>query len=230
MVKAAQDAGITLCANNTRRLSPAYRKVRELIVDGRLGTLRALRYVEGTEFHWPAVTGFRFLKTAAPRGVLLDIGSHVLDLVCWWLGGKPRVVASVNDSYGGSEAVARVELELDSCRASVELSWLATLANTYRVVGDLATVEGDIADRKTVRLTPRAGPTRVVPVAARQVEYNELGQQLVANFLAVIAGRAEPLVPASEVLFSIQLVEECYAAATRMEMAWDAVWSADYAK
>jgi hypothetical protein len=43
---------------------------------------------------------------------------------------------------------------------------------------------------------------------------------MVANFISVISNVEKPLVPGSDVLDSVSMVDECYAAATRFEMPW----------
>ena len=89
-----------LTANQYRRFCPSYRLARELIAAGEIGEVRRIRWAEGQKFEWPTQSGFYFRrpwKTGRPRGVLLDIGVHVLDVVCWWLDGAPRVVSASMD-------------------------------------------------------------------------------------------------------------------------------------
>jgi len=43
---------------------------------------------------------------------------------------------------------------------------------------------------------------------------------IVSNFLGVISKDEKPLVPGNEVLDSMIMVDECYAAAERFEMPW----------
>ncbi|MBI4419846.1 MAG: Gfo/Idh/MocA family oxidoreductase, partial [Gemmatimonadetes bacterium] len=106
LVAAAEQSHVTLAVNNTRRLFPPSRKVHELLSEGAIGAVRFLGFYEGAKYGWPSASGFAFGLRGTAKGVLLDLGAHVLDLVCWWLGCRPRVTAYADDSFGGSEAVA----------------------------------------------------------------------------------------------------------------------------
>jgi hypothetical protein len=43
---------------------------------------------------------------------------------------------------------------------------------------------------------------------------------MVSNFVNVIAKGAPPLVSGEDVLASIEFIDECYAAASRLDMPW----------
>lgn len=220
MVAQAGESGATLCVNNTRRLFPAYGKVRELLSDGIIGRPLSIKYVEGHDFSWPSASGFRFNARASRRGVLLDTGAHVLDAICWWLGEKPELVSCENDSFGGSEAVTSVKFEHNKCCGEVKLSWLSKLQNSYRIVGTLGIIESGIEDWQTVTVISSSGVERGIGLKAKERHYNDFAHRIVENYLDVLSKGRKPLVPASDVIASIELIEECYRAATRMHMPW----------
>src|SRR6185436_11960506 len=130
---AADAAGVTISVNNTRRLYPSTQLVREMIERGTFGAVTSIEFEEGAPFEWPAVGDGYFGTKAGGHGVLADVGAHVIDLVCWWLGGRPELVRYEDDSFGGTEAQCEVQLAQGSARAVVRLSWLSKLRNTYRV-------------------------------------------------------------------------------------------------
>ncbi len=80
MLAAAEAAGVALAVNQTRRLFPTYGAIRQLIAEGELGELRSISYHEGCDFDWPAASPFQFAPGA--RGVLADVGIHILDAIC----------------------------------------------------------------------------------------------------------------------------------------------------
>src|SRR5262249_3348522 len=110
LVEAAERAGVILMTNNWRRHCPAFREIKRLIGAGDLGRPVGASWIEGLKFAWPTKSGFYFTQAPSnglpPPGVLLDIGSHVLDLLCWWLGSQPQVKECWTDSFGGPEARA----------------------------------------------------------------------------------------------------------------------------
>ena len=219
MIQRAEQSGVWLCVNQTRRSYPALRRVKDLLTSGIIGECVAIEHREGFRFTWPSVSGWHFAGNS-PRGVLLDQGAHVLDTICWWLGDTPRVVSCHTDSFGGPEGVANIALRHKTCAITITLSWLSTLSNTYKVVGTRGVIEGSTIDFCRFTLTDDRGRTRQVDAGPLRSGYHDLFDVFVENFLEVIAGRALPLVPGTAALPGIQLMDECYQAAFRMEMPW----------
>ena len=220
LVYEAQRAGVTISVNNNRRLFPSFRRVRQLIAAGEIGRTQFIEMYHGEKFDWPSATASYFGARSGGKGVLLDTGVHVLDLVCWWLGGKPRVVSYVDDSFGGSEAVAKLSFEHGTCRGSVHLSWLSRLQNLYRIHGELATIEVGVYDWESFTVIPRSGsPTRIrVNSAVRR--FSDVANVVLDNFVDVLRSGQEPLVTGRDVALSVELIDECYAARSRFEMPW----------
>lgn len=220
MIAQAHRTGAVLAANYTRRLYASYRKVKELLAEGTLGRPLSIKFLVGEDFTWPTVSGFYFNPRVSSRGVLLDRGSHKFDLICWWLGGKPQLLSSQNDSFGGPEAVAHVTFSHYDCRGEVKLSVLGRFPGTFVVECESATIEGDIYDFGTLFLIPRFGPKTRLRLRSAEKLYWDFGPRLVTNFIDAVTARQPPLVSGSDVLASVEFVDECYEAATRFEMPW----------
>lgn len=223
LIAKAEQNGVALCVNNYRRLYPSSLKVRELIAAGELGTVRHLEFFAGEKFDWPAASGAYFGATAG-RGVLADIGAHALDLICWWLGGKPEIVSYEDDSMGGTEAVAALRFRINGCDGIVRLSWLSKYPNTYEIRGDRGTARGALYDWNSLELKILSGRRRKLQLPSSARVPQDLGTTLLDNFLDVVRGSAVPLVPASDVLPSIELLDDCYANRKRMPMPWYDAW------
>jgi len=221
LVAVARGSGAAVAVNNTRRLIPACAKAAELVRAGAIGRLCAIDFAEGDKFDWPSASSSTFGLHGSGKGVVLDIGAHIFDLVCWWAGGRPAVTGYRDDSYGGSEAVAHAEMELAGCRISVRLSWLSKLRNSYLLRGEGGTIEGGIYDWRKLTLTDARGRRRTVVAQPNVRTYPELARPLIDNFVDVLRGTAAPLVSGTDVLPSIELIEECYARRTRFPMPWD---------
>ena len=224
MVQHARDHGVVLCVNQTRRLFPAYAEIRRILADEELGTPKSITYLDGKQFHWPTASGFYF-RREEPRGVLFDKGIHGLDAICWWLAGKPEVITSQNDSFGGPESVAHLSLRHKQCEVEVRLSWLSQLDNTYRIECSDGIIEGGIEQWDSLKIR-RAGErleTRRLGSAERS--YDEFGVRMLGDFLDAATTRRKPLVPAEDSLAALELIDECYEAATRFDMPWCDTWS-----
>jgi len=224
LVAKAREKNVGLGVNNYRRLYPSSIRVRDLIAGGELGTVRHLEYSWGERFDWPTASGAYFGAAAGGRGVLADKGSHLLDLICWWLGGKPEIVSYEDDSMGGTEAVATLQFRMNDCEGVLRLSWLSRYPNSFRIKGDRATASGGLFDWNTVDITPVSGRKQTLRLPSSAKIPQDLGATLLDNFLDVVRGRAEPLVSGSDVLPSIELIDECYSRRKRMAMPWYDAW------
>ena len=220
LVEASQRSGAALAVNQTRRLFPAHREVRERLAARELGMLQRIEYVLGEPYEWPAVSDSQFGTKSGGRGVLLDTGAHIVDLVCWWLGGAPELLDYRDDALGGSEAVADLELARGGCRAHVRLSWLSKLQNGYRIEGEAGAFEGGIYEWSSFTHRRPGGASRKVRTADRVSRFKDIAHRLIDNFLDVVRGRSEPLVPGREVLSSIEIIAACYARRQRFDMPW----------
>ena len=189
------------------------------MASGEIGEIISIKYADGKPFRWATESGFYF-QGQSSSGVLLDKGVHGLDAICWWLGGKPTVAISKNDSFGGREAVAKIQLLHQGCAIEVEFSWLNQLANTFTIIGERGKIEGGVEEWDAVTITYNSGKQVRTQLQVAEKVYNEFAQPMLDNFVDVVRGQAAPLVPAQDVLPSIELIEECYKRAVRFRMPW----------
>jgi len=220
MIARAAQSRVCLFVNQTRRSYPALKRVKDLLTSGAIGECVTIEHREGYRFAWPSVSGWHFARGNSARGVLLDQGVHALDAICWWLGGKPRVVSCRTDSFGGPEGAADVALQFEACAISLSLSWLSQLSNTYRIVGTRGAIEGSIADFCRFTIVDGRGRIKRVKTGPARWDYHDLFHLFLANFFDAVEGYAAPLVPGTAVLPAIQLMDECYRSASRMAMPW----------
>lgn len=224
MIAAADAAGVTLSVNHTRRLYPATRRIRELIKEGALGKLRRIQFFWGEKFDWPAASGFYFGVGGAPHGVMLDKGPHALDLVCSWLGGKPEVISSRDDSFGGGEAMISLTLERNGCTVDAQFSFLSRYPNSYTLVGDAGRIEGSLYEFRIFDLVSASGTRQRIKLDTPARSIDDFGSVMMDNFLAVIRGAERALVPAADILDSVVLIDECYTRRQRYDMPWHDAW------
>lgn len=218
LARTAREVGVSLAVNNTRRLIPAYRAVHERVACGGIGEVRRIEIEFGEPFDWPVAGDGYFGVRAGGRGVLADLGAHALDLACWWFGEEPSLDAYCDDAFGGTEAVAQVDLRSHQGTAAVRVSWLSKLGNCFRIVGSKAALEGSLHDYGAYTLRDGSRTRRVRVEGGRP--FAEYGFALLDNFLDVVAGRATPLVSAEDVRPSIALIDACYADRRRFAMPW----------
>ncbi len=204
-----------LTANQYRRFCPSYRLAREIIAGGEIGEVRRIHWAEGQKFEWPTQSGFYFRRpwtTGRPRGVLLDIGVHVLDVVCWWLGETPRVVSASMDGFGGPECFTRAELAFGDIEMNLAVSFHSKLANGFVVEGTKGAVRGSVTDFSTIRIRTGSGGWRTRR-AAGPAGWTDFAEILLRNFAAAVEGSEALLVDAASVVGPLEAVDAIYAAA-----------------
>jgi predicted dehydrogenase len=128
LIKLAQDSGLLVMAAHTFLYSPAVRRAKQLIDEGRLGEpLYAQSSRVNLGLHQSDVS------------VIWDLAPHDLSILCHWFNEIPvKVSARGRASHGfGPPDVAFIDLEFPSgCIANVHLSWLApTKVRRTTVVG-----------------------------------------------------------------------------------------------
>jgi len=218
MVAQACKTEAVLSVNYLQRFIPSFAKVKQLLNNNTLGAPLSLKYFVGEKFDWPTVSGFYFKSKVSARGVLRDRGAHVIDHICWWLGGKPNLVSCQNDSFGGSDAVVHVQFEHNMCFGEIKLSWLSKFPCRFIVKCEEGTIEGDVYDYKSIILTENSGRKKRLKIKSKKKA--DIGFRMVTNFINIIIKGDEPLVAGREVLDSIQFIDECYKIATRFRMPW----------
>lgn len=220
LLAAAEESGGTLSVNNNRRLFPSMQKVAELVRSEAFGRPVEVEFVLGEVFDWPAAGNSYFGPDADGRGVLLDIGAHVIDLLCWWLGGEVEVESYADDAQGGTEAVADLSFTAGDCRGRVRLSWLSRLNNRYRIGCKRGSIEGGVYDLDRVRTRDARERETTLRIPDAERDRAALAERMLRNFVAVVDGLEEPLIPAGEVAGSIRVIDRCYRNRRRMDLPW----------
>jgi len=228
LVSLADVNKVTLSVNLTRRLMPSSEKVKDLLNAGTIGKVQSITYLDGSEFNWPTASGFYFDSKISTKGVLFDMGAHVLDLICWWLGGMPSVIKSENDSFGGCEAVASLILDYHGISVNVRLSRLSKLPNTYVIAGDRGSIEGMVYNGNYITLKSDKG-SKTIKLTSDQSGMSGYALRLVRNFINVILHGAHPLIPAQEALASIELLTKAYEKKENFLLPWYNVKANSYA-
>lgn len=219
---ASRAQGVTVAVNQTRRFIPACLEIARILRDGALGELRSVDVREGDRFGWPAATPTMFGRRAEGKGVLLDIGVHVFDLLTWWLGHL-TVDSYRDDSFGGSEARAAAELTGESARVSIRLSWLAKQRNTYRFTGSRGTLEWGVYDLDVLTLRrPDAGKARRISLRGGPREFADLASLVIGDFLTAVSTGTAPVVTPEQAIPSMELIQACYETRVRFDMPWHA--------
>lgn len=112
MIAACRSAGVTLSVIQTVRFRGTVARGRQLVKEGRIGTLRMMEL--RTLFEWVPITGQTWSQMESEGGMILDQGVHNFDFLRWYAGSEAlRVFARVRNfsegSYPAPTAMAQVE-------------------------------------------------------------------------------------------------------------------------
>ncbi|WP_298838108.1 Gfo/Idh/MocA family oxidoreductase [uncultured Roseobacter sp.] len=97
MVRAAAEKGVTFGTNHHLRNAGSHLRIRELIADGRIGTVQAVRVAHAVYLP-PNLQGWRIDNPAAGGGVIPDIVVHDADTVRFHLQEDPAEVVAIERS------------------------------------------------------------------------------------------------------------------------------------
>ncbi|HWT33113.1 MAG TPA: Gfo/Idh/MocA family oxidoreductase [Microbacterium sp.] len=101
IAQAAQDAGILTCVGFNYRNAPAIEVARQLVADGRLGTVTNVRvsFLADYSSDPQAPLMWRFNRERAGSGVYGDLLSHGFDLASYVTGQAVREVSAAQGTY-----------------------------------------------------------------------------------------------------------------------------------
>ena len=220
MVAAAKANHVHLCVNNTRRMFPNFKKIKAIIENGDLGHLKSIKYYEGDTYGWQSATDFYVNPRVSSKGILLDLGAHVVDTICWWIGKKPTLREYMDDSFGGPESVVSLKAESEKCDIEIVINRLCDLESRFEITGEKGKITGKPSDWFNLSVHMDSGQNIFERLSKSAKNYPEFVLPVVKNFLDVIEGKDKPLISGAEVEASIELIDECYKNRKRFTLPW----------
>lgn len=234
LVDLARSNGVPLQAGYMYRFSKAARMVKRALTEGLLGPLEGFSLTFATVFGWPLASGFAWSKDQAGGGVLIDLGSHMLDLLLWWLGDVVEV-EYWDDNLGGVEADCRLVLTLRNRETAVQgevvLSRLRRLGTEACIRGRDFSIQCGFTSRLEAWIRPSGWSTGDPSfVSDFSPSTRDAFPQIYADQLRAFAGavrtRSRPVVSGEDVLPCVALIGRCYRERKPLTRPWDsALWS-----
>ena len=237
MVAAAAGQGVALSVGLYRRLLPVTRLLRGLLEGELLGRPVSVDIEEGGEYSWELATLTVLTREGGGGGVLIDLGTHLLDQLCFLLPGTAAVKRYADNARGGVETDCEVDLELSTrwgtVPAAIRLSRTRQLRGTLRVEcegGSLELLRGDFCSllvhtKPGTAVDDVSGAARPVTMTAAWSDEREIvGYKAFRNefddWIAAATSGREPELSGRSVLQTVRVVEECYRSATPLPEPW----------
>jgi myo-inositol 2-dehydrogenase / D-chiro-inositol 1-dehydrogenase len=217
-IELVSDAGVVLQIAFMRRFDPGYRRARELISNGTLGTLYSVRMC--AHDHEPADE--RFIATSG--GIFCDLHVHDFDIARWLTGREVREVYAIGavrawDRYGRQDDVDTAAMVLtmdDGLPIVVTGARHDPLGYDFRaeILGSGDSIVVGVNDRIPVRsVEPGAPPPPSNPYTGFLDRFREAFAAETDTFVEVALGRAANPCPPEEALSAQRVAVAC-------ERAW----------
>ena len=220
LVQAAEENRVALCVNNTRRMFPSFVEAKKLLDQGYIGRLKSIDYFEGATFGWQSLTGFYVNPSITSKGIMMDLGPHVIDTICWLIGQKPKLIEYIDDSFGGPESVASIKAEIEDCQINIYLNRLCDLESYFKIKGELGYIEGKPMSWQQLAIHLDGGHKEERRLPCQYKNYPEFVGPIVNNFIKVMKQNSSPLISGADVQHSIEFIDDCYQNRTRFHMPW----------
>src|SRR5262249_13289928 len=227
MVEAAEERGVTLSVGFFRRLMPSIRMFKALLDSRWLGRPLRFEVVSGGFYSWGAATLGNMRKDWAGGGVLIDFGSHMLDLLHYLFEGPGEVLEYRDNALGGIESDCRLRLRLrhqgDEVDGLVELSRLRKLGDRVRVECEGGALEYRNTERYRIWVTPRKleltdplkGQLRPFYLQSSwadepEVDWYETVRHEIDDWLSAIRTIRQPQLSGRSALHTSKVIDDCY--------------------
>jgi nucleoside-diphosphate-sugar epimerase/predicted dehydrogenase len=141
LVEISEKNNVRLCVGFVKRFYPCYAQLKKLVDINIVGDINKVEFIEGWTFSWPLESGYLFEKSKAGGGVLIDLGSHALDLITWIFRPSNIIIKEYyDDNLGNVEANAKANIMLTTYRGEnvnvyLELSRERDLGSKFIVKG-----------------------------------------------------------------------------------------------
>jgi len=218
MVDAAATAGVTLSVGLYRRFLPSVQLLRELIARQEFGRPLSVDAEEGGPYGWPLATLEGLTRATGGGGVLVDIGSHVIDVILHVLTAEPALECYQDNSRGGIETDCVLRASLRTSAGPIplrlELSRSRELRGSIQVQCEQATLElmrGNFTE-VLIRRTRAADERRTIQMSAswngeRHFGGYEAFRQEIHDWVTAIARADEPMLSGRSVVPVVRLIE-----------------------
>ncbi|MEJ0087422.1 MAG: Gfo/Idh/MocA family oxidoreductase [Pseudomonadota bacterium] len=176
-----------------RRFYRSTRIVDHLLKQGWLGDLRAIRIAEGARSRGSG-SGHSFLddpRFAAAGGVLMDLGTHTLDLALQFAGDGDSRVEHAEITFDGKvdrHAQASARIGATSTQLDYAVSWLAPQSNRLQLDFAHASVWMGIAPDACVFLGDAARPREALELGASVEGATTMNQAFALEWREFLAG------------------------------------------
>jgi len=145
------------------RYAETFSKVKQLLEQNALGEIKEVKSSVFQSQLLSKSSGWRFNKKISGGGVLIDLGSHLIDLLIWYFGKIKNVQGKIESNYNQEvEDTGKVNLKFQSdLECSLHASWNV---KDYRLQETTIQIEGSlgkiIVNEDFIKITNNRNPEK----------------------------------------------------------------------
>lgn len=206
LLTAAREAGRLLQVSYQRHFQPEFLYIRRAIQEGTIGKLTSVTACLYQEWKQLTAGSWRTKPELSGGGMLMDSGSHIVDMLLWTTNMTPAEVKPVLQRHGAPveiDSFTAIRFAEGAVASLNVVGYAQGWHETYMFCGEDGAIQYDNG-RITLR---RLGQEPVRP----ELPQRETNQD--KSFVDAIAGRHEVLVPGEFALKVVRLTEQIYKAA-----------------
>jgi len=220
MIAAAEKTGALLYPAHVMRFYWSYKKIKEIISLKSMGSVLKIDVEIGGTFGWPTKSGFYFDKNKSGGGVLIDLGSHFLDLILWFLEDYPQKINYVDDNFGGVEAEAELEMCFPkNIHVSVKLSRLRKLRNVMRIKMEKGEITVKTYEPNIIVITDNNLKETFISAPIKHTE-SWCYKLMLDDFINSVINKSLLSINPIDILPSIKLIDQCYLESKHFDFSW----------
>ncbi len=236
MVSTARERNLPLGVGFFRRLFPSVKLARQLIVERTFGRPVSCSVSAGGIYDWKAATLGNMRRELAGGGVLLDFGSHLLDLLHAIVDGTFEALSYSDDSQGGIEAHCKGAFHIIHddipVTTTFEFSRIRELPSRIRIECERGAIQFLLSERFRVRLYPQWGSSRAgssdthavwmesCDASSPDQPWWQTFRAEIDDFIAAVLHRRQPRLSGESALPVVKLIDELYDRRERLPYTW----------
>jgi len=226
LINSSKQSGAVLQIGMMRRYWKINKAVKKIMEDELLGKLESVSMEEGGVLNWPAQSAAMFDPLKSLGGVLMDTGSHTLDLLHWWVQDEDYSLQYSDDNHGGVEADCNLVIDFNKkgIKATINLSRIRRMPDMFFLKGTKGWIRmkpyGNVFESSD-RGIEKYIYDQYSAEELKQQSFIDLFTEQVQSWLLTIEQGANPEIDAESVLPSIRMIEQSYKLRRQMEYAWN---------
>ncbi len=215
MVEAAEKAGVFLATNHHLRSAGSLRAIRDLIASGKVGKVLSLRVFHAVELP-NHLRGWRLNDHGAGGGVIADLTVHNADTVRFLLNEDPISAVAHMDETGLGNGVEDSAMSVWAMPSGAMVFSHESFTHPFAANGlEVHGTEGSIVARGVLSQEPLGEIDLITAQGSCRIAYDQgaLYENVVRNFCAAIAGKAEIAASGRDGVKSLQIANAVREAA-----------------